>query len=245
MNFWAGRLRHLPPTARRHFLLQVQRREERPAPTNLVEPIDSVGNNVDAFVGALAEDHAPGADIGPLTKAVLVDQFTHLRDGDRFFYLNQFSDQELSNLLTNTSLSKIIERNSGVTNLQANVFYFQSAISGTVTTVSRTDRRYMSQPLAGVSVELRGPDGDLVATAVTDSQGRYRFDDLHRVNETGNYTVRVVLPGGYRASSPKPATALISRGDVNATVSFSLVGDNWGWTDPFDGWAGDTGHHGH
>src|SRR5262249_4203462 len=48
-------------------------------------------NNIDVFVGALAEDHVAGADVGPLTKAVLVDQFTRLRDGDRFFYLNQFS----------------------------------------------------------------------------------------------------------------------------------------------------------
>src|SRR5262249_45609948 len=44
-------------------------------------------NNIDSFIGALAEDHAPGADVGPLIKAVLVDQFTRLRDGDRF-YLN-------------------------------------------------------------------------------------------------------------------------------------------------------------
>src|SRR4029077_6486416 len=71
-------------------------------------------NNIDAFVGALAEDHAPGADVGPLTKAVLVDQFTRLRDGDRFFYLNQFSGTQLSNLVANTSLTKIIERNTGV-----------------------------------------------------------------------------------------------------------------------------------
>jgi hypothetical protein len=30
-------------------------------------------DNIDAFVGALAEDHVAGADVGPLTKAVLVD----------------------------------------------------------------------------------------------------------------------------------------------------------------------------
>src|SRR5262249_55123951 len=40
-------------------------------------------NNIDSFVGALAEDHVAGADVGPLTKAVLVKQFTRLRDGDR------------------------------------------------------------------------------------------------------------------------------------------------------------------
>src|SRR5205814_5348011 len=40
-------------------------------------------DNIDAFVGALAEDHVPGADVGPLTRAVLIDQFTRLRDSDR------------------------------------------------------------------------------------------------------------------------------------------------------------------
>src|SRR5438270_7749656 len=65
-------------------------------------------NNIDAFVGALAEDHARGADVGPLTKAVLVDQFTRLRDGDRFFYLNeQFTPDEL-HILKGTSLGKVI-----------------------------------------------------------------------------------------------------------------------------------------
>ncbi len=203
-------------------------------------------NNVDAFVGALAEDHAAGADVGPLTKAVLVDQFTRLRDGDRFFYLNQFSGQELSNLLANTSLAKVIERNSGVTNLQANVFYFKSSIGGTVTTVSRSNRSRgpIVRPVAGVTVQLMDPDGDMVATAVTDSQGRYRFDNLSGVNDTGNYTVRLVAPAGYTVTSPDPVTTLISRGDVTATVNFSLSGGpsdgggGWSWTDPVDPGSG-------
>src|SRR5205814_7086205 len=40
-------------------------------------------DNIDVFVGALAEDHVAGADVGPLTRAVLIDQFTRLRDSDR------------------------------------------------------------------------------------------------------------------------------------------------------------------
>src|SRR5437764_6027517 len=82
-------------------------------------------DNIDAFVGALAEDHAPGADVGPLTKAVLVNQFTRLRDGDRLFYLNQqWTSEEQSILQQGNSLSKIIKNNTGISNLQSNVFYF-------------------------------------------------------------------------------------------------------------------------
>src|SRR5205807_697044 len=41
-------------------------------------------NNIDLWVGVLAEDHVPGASVGPTLRAVVLDQFTRLRDGDRF-----------------------------------------------------------------------------------------------------------------------------------------------------------------
>ncbi|HJQ82003.1 MAG TPA: peroxidase family protein, partial [Lacipirellulaceae bacterium] len=43
-------------------------------------------NNIDAWVGALAEDHLAGGSVGPLIKVMLESQFTRLRDGDRLFY---------------------------------------------------------------------------------------------------------------------------------------------------------------
>src|SRR5207249_8740239 len=46
-------------------------------------------NNIDLWVGALAEDHVAGSSTGPLIRAALKDQFTRLRDGDRFWYQNQ------------------------------------------------------------------------------------------------------------------------------------------------------------
>ena len=45
-------------------------------------------DNIDAFVGALAEDHLPGSSVGPLIHAIVGNQFERLRDGDRFFYTN-------------------------------------------------------------------------------------------------------------------------------------------------------------
>src|SRR5262249_39537021 len=152
-------------------------------------------DNIDAFVGALAEDHVAGADVGPLTRAVLVNQFTRLRDGDRFFYLNQFSGKELSDLLANTSLTKIIERNTGITNLQANAFFFKASISGTVS-VAGGRRGSMPSGLPGVTVQLLDADGAALATAVTDGQGRYRFDNFNGIEGTGQYQVRLVVPSG-------------------------------------------------
>src|SRR5207302_8587471 len=46
-------------------------------------------DRIDPFEGGLAEDHVKGSDVGPLFQAIMVDQFTRLRDGDRLFYLNQ------------------------------------------------------------------------------------------------------------------------------------------------------------
>jgi hypothetical protein len=44
-------------------------------------------DNIDAWVGALAEDHRESSSLGELMTAAMVDQFVRLRDGDRFFYL--------------------------------------------------------------------------------------------------------------------------------------------------------------
>ena len=43
-------------------------------------------DKVDAFVGMVSERHIPGTEFGPLQLAMWQDQFTRLRDGDRFFY---------------------------------------------------------------------------------------------------------------------------------------------------------------
>jgi hypothetical protein len=80
-------------------------------------------NNVDMFVGGMAEDHAPGASVGPLFKAIIVSQFENLRDGDRYWYENVFSGQELDNL-EKTTLADVIRRNTTLTNLQDNVFFW-------------------------------------------------------------------------------------------------------------------------
>ena len=45
-------------------------------------------NNIDAWIGLFAEDHLPGASMGATAAAIFNDQFGRLRDGDRFFYLN-------------------------------------------------------------------------------------------------------------------------------------------------------------
>lgn len=76
---------------------------------------------IDLWVGGLAEDHISGTSMGLTFTTILVDQFQRLRTGDRFWYENVFSGEELAMLQT-TKLSDVIERNSGIRNLQSNIF---------------------------------------------------------------------------------------------------------------------------
>lgn len=80
-------------------------------------------DNLDLFIGGLAEDHAPGAKVGPTFQAIIARQFDALRSGDRFFWQNQGFDVATSFLIANTTLSQIIRRNTDSANVPARVFW--------------------------------------------------------------------------------------------------------------------------
>ena len=74
-------------------------------------------NDMDAWVGLLTEVHLPDSAVGETLAAVIGDQFYRLREGDRFFYLNDpfFLDHAtLTRELENTRLSDIIARNTSI-----------------------------------------------------------------------------------------------------------------------------------
>lgn len=80
-------------------------------------------NNIDLWEGGLAEDHLPGADVGPTFTKVIVDQFERTRDGDRYWYQHMYSGRALADIQS-VNLADIIRRNTTITNLQNNVFRF-------------------------------------------------------------------------------------------------------------------------
>src|SRR4051812_21496704 len=156
-------------------------------------------DKVDLWVGGLAENHLNGGSMGQTFTKIIADQFQRLRDGDRFFYLNQFRGAQLT-AIQNTSLSDIIARNTTTTNLQDNVFFFKTSISGRVTT---GDPRHL-MGVSGVKIELHDSTGAVVATTTTDSNGAYRFTQL----DLGAYTVTEV-----RSKRAAPAkTVLLTKG---------------------------------
>ncbi len=173
-------------------------------------------DNIDPFEGGMAEDHMRGSDLGPLFTRILVDQFNRLRAGDRFFYLNEtMSTEELSIISRGNTLGEIIQANTGITNLQNDVFVFRASISGSV--LLDTVNRFTRTPsgLAGVTVNLLDSDGNVVGTTVTNGLGQYFFNQQSGVAGTGTYTVSIVLPAGDTLRSAPPPVS-ITRGDISA-----------------------------
>ena len=88
--------------------------------TALAAAYPTVGE-VDLWIGGLAEDHVAGALVGELFHSVLSMQFRALRDGDRFWYENDLEPEELA-LVNDSTLSRVILRNTSINTLPADVF---------------------------------------------------------------------------------------------------------------------------
>ena len=99
---------------------------------DVVDALESIYDSVDdidVFVGGLAEDHVPDAVVGELFHAVLVDQFTRLRDGDSFWYESRFSGEQLEEL-QNTRLADVIRDNTDIEYIQDDAMLAYNRIGG-------------------------------------------------------------------------------------------------------------------
>src|SRR5205807_2954240 len=88
-------------------------------------------DSIDLWVGSLAEDHVFGASVGPTFRKIIANQFERLRTGDRFWYQRIFFGTQLQ-ALQQTHLSDIIRRNTVITKIQDNVFFFDASTLGTL-----------------------------------------------------------------------------------------------------------------
>lgn len=70
-------------------------------------------DNIDLWVGGLAEWPKEGAMVGPTFHAIITDQFTALRDGDRFWY-KTYLPRFLVRVIDGQTLASVIRRNSGI-----------------------------------------------------------------------------------------------------------------------------------
>ena len=79
-------------------------------------------DDIDVFVGLLVEDDVPGAIVGETLRAVLVDQFTRSRAGDRFWFSRALPRGDLDRV-RHTRLSTVIRHNTTIRQIQPNVFF--------------------------------------------------------------------------------------------------------------------------
>ncbi|MGH0035647.1 MAG: peroxidase family protein [Myxococcota bacterium] len=92
----------------------------------LAATYDSV-DDVDLWVGGLAEDPAPGSQLGPLFHTIVAQQFTVLRDGDAYWYEIALGAEDLKRV-RGTRLSDVIRRNTKIGDeLPRNVFRAKDA----------------------------------------------------------------------------------------------------------------------
>ncbi len=178
-------------------------------------------NNIDLWVGGLAEDHVAGGSVGPLFTRIISNQFQRIRDGDRLWFENQFSGTALFRL-EHTTLEQIIARNTANTDLQDDVFFFKTTITGQVFNDRNGDghQQFTEGGLAGRLVQLLDSSGNVVDTTQTDRFGFYRFTQM----ELGTYHVRVVLNAGETVtldSGPVTLTRGMTVNDVDIGIHHS------------------------
>ena len=84
-------------------------------------------DQIDLWIGGLSEDHLPGSSMGPTFQRIIADQFERIRDGDRNWYTRIFSGPQLQ-AIQHTRLSDILRRNTTITKIQDNAFYYDESI---------------------------------------------------------------------------------------------------------------------
>ncbi|XP_037646416.1 eosinophil peroxidase-like [Sebastes umbrosus] len=88
-------------------------------------------DNIDVWLGGVAEPFVPGGRVGPLFACLIATQFQKVRQGDRFWWENKgvFTKAQRYSL-KQTSLARIICDNTGITEVPAKPFQYRPRRSG-------------------------------------------------------------------------------------------------------------------
>jgi Animal haem peroxidase len=131
-------------------------------------------NKVDLWTGGLSEDSAPGALVGTTFQQIIGDQFTALRDGDRFYFENQGFDPKTLQTIKDTTLSDIMVRNTSIDHLQADAFVATVRHTGVAGVNPESENPDLPQLVIGTpgvkDTLIGGPQGDTLVAAVGGKQ---------------------------------------------------------------------------
>jgi len=157
-------------------------------------------DSIDPWIGGLAEDHVEGSSVGPTFQVILANQFERLRDGDRNWYERSFSGPQL-NAIRKNRLSDVIRRNTTITKIQDNVFFYDSneTLSGLTSEAGSLPKELIHFPgmEMPVAVSFDGK-GNNVIQPLWGSAG----SDLLRISAAA-YHDGVSSPSGTNRPSPR------------------------------------------
>ena len=170
-------------------------------------------DSMDLWVAGLAEDHLPGSSVGQTFQKIIAQQFERTRDGDANWYERSFSGKQLASL-RGTRLSDIIRRNTSLTKIQDQVFFFDEA----TTLAGLTPKSGSLPPDLVQGPGAQGPVPSL------DGKGNNPFHptwgaagaDLVRMTRAA-YTDGVSSPSG----ATRPSARLISNTTAVLTTPFA------------------------
>jgi len=139
-------------------------------------------DDIDPWVGMLAERHMDKALFGETVMAFMHLQFGVIRDGDRFYYENDpsLSPTEKEAIRT-TTMQHVLMRNTGITLMQENVFeaIHTTEICGFFGESARMEgvvTNELGATVLNVEVELTDPNNQLIESAI--ANGGFVIDDI-------------------------------------------------------------------
>ena len=170
---------------------------------DLIEEVYGSIDNIDAWVGMLAETHLKDALFGNVVTTMMEKQFQVLREGDRFYFENMgFTQEELVDVST-VSMRDLLMRNTSISIMQENVFKAipHDNIEGGPTLVPfPIDASIYPNPVQStLQMKVYGSRDEFLTVSIIDYMGRMVSKTEHHIYE-GNNLVYVDLedcPRGY------------------------------------------------
>lgn len=177
-------------------------------------------DNVDPWVGMLAEYHMPNALFGELVMTIIERQFQALRDGDRFYFENDpgLTDDE-KEIIRNTSFRDVIMNNTEIALMQKNVFEAMphgqipngphlghENLSATVypnPTADVFSVKFYLENTSKVSIRIYDPAGRLVHTESNEYEEGENFISIDNAAQFGKGLYHIVLESGFSNSVMK------------------------------------------
>ncbi|MCB0664126.1 MAG: hypothetical protein KDC24_15380, partial [Saprospiraceae bacterium] len=188
INIMRGRERGLPDynTIRENFgLSRVSTFTDINSNQDIANTLESLYgdvNNIDAWVGMLAEERMDNALFGELVMKILEEQFRVIRDGDRYYYENDPTLTPIEKYdIKHTRLYHVLMRNTDLSIMQPKVFEAMPheeicATSEPFADLNGTIQREDGEMLSDVEVEVI----DAASTTFVGSSvnGAYTVSDL-------------------------------------------------------------------